>query len=412
MKIKVIGSGFSGLTTAYFANLAGFDVEVIESSARAGGLLSTESTPFGLVESAANGLLNSSLVEQLFLDVGATICPMKKTSKARYIFKDGVAKRWPLSFGESSSFIFRWLAASPGLKKRWRPKPSESIRDWGYRTIGPAAAENLLFPALQGIYAGNPLELSATLILARHFNSGQKKFPPLSKVRGTVCAPGGMGQLMTLLETYLQSRGVGFKKNLEIKRLSDVDGAGATIISTSVASACDILQGTEAEGVLRQIDVLPVVSITSWYSLGSSQIKGFGCLFPRSQNVRALGVLFNDQIFEGRSQYLSETWIYGGATDRSFIDFSDSEMVWQLAQDRALLYGQKDKPIDQRITRWPKAIPHYSLQLENLLKNQFQNPVDFKPVIGNVYLHGNYLGSLGLSKILERSKFLVDSIQI
>ena len=55
--IKVVGAGFSGLTTAYFLVKRGFKVQIIEKTSRAGGLIETLQTEHGLVEKAANGIL-------------------------------------------------------------------------------------------------------------------------------------------------------------------------------------------------------------------------------------------------------------------------------------------------------------------------------------------------------------------
>ena len=40
-------------------------------------------------------------------------------------------------------------------------------------------------------------------------------------------------------------------------------------------------------------------------------MRGFGVLFPEAAGIRALGVLFNTDIFEGRGRLRSETWIVG-----------------------------------------------------------------------------------------------------
>ena len=58
--INVVGAGFSGLTTAYFLTKCGFKVRVFEKTDRAGGLIRTIRSAHGLVETAANGLLNSA----------------------------------------------------------------------------------------------------------------------------------------------------------------------------------------------------------------------------------------------------------------------------------------------------------------------------------------------------------------
>jgi oxygen-dependent protoporphyrinogen oxidase len=51
------------------------------------------------------------------------------------------------------------------------------------------------------------------------------------------------------------------------------------------------------------------------------------------------------------------------------------------------------------VTRWPESIPHYSVDLELAL------PI-LERGAGNLFLHGNYMGHIGLAKILDRAAAL------
>ena len=76
--VKVVGAGFSGLTTAYFLVKRGFKVRILEKSCRAGGLIETTQTEHGLVEKAANGILNSAKLEAIAAEIGVPLrstCP-------------------------------------------------------------------------------------------------------------------------------------------------------------------------------------------------------------------------------------------------------------------------------------------------------------------------------------------------
>src|SRR5207302_4994344 len=71
--ITVVGAGFSGLVTAYLLSKAGRAVRVVEKRSRAGGLISTIKTEHGLIETAANGILNSARVEAMCADIGVPL---------------------------------------------------------------------------------------------------------------------------------------------------------------------------------------------------------------------------------------------------------------------------------------------------------------------------------------------------
>ena len=54
--------------------------------------------------------------------------------------------------------------------------------------------------------------------------------------------------------------------------------------------------------------------------------------------------------------------------------------------------------------RWPRALPHYDLELERLLRRGIDTPPD-------TFLAGNYLNGIGLPMLLERSWEVTQRIQ-
>src|SRR6267378_7948174 len=141
--IKVVGAGFSGLVTAYFLTKQGFKVQVYEQSSRAGGLIKTIRTPHGLVETAANGLLNSARLEVMCADIGVPLMPTRKEGRKRFIFR-GRPKQVPLTLSDIGRMALRFGVSARAL----RPRQFETIADWGRRVIGRGATDYLLTPAL------------------------------------------------------------------------------------------------------------------------------------------------------------------------------------------------------------------------------------------------------------------------
>ena len=91
--------------------------------------------------------------------------------------------------------------------------------------------------------------------------------------------------------------------------------------------------------------MLPLVRITAFYPDEATPPWGRGILFPRGGgDIRALGVLFNANIFPQRKGAYSESWIYGGATDRDVVDLADDELGAAMDRDRQVLYGRSDTP--------------------------------------------------------------------
>ncbi len=287
---------------------------------------------------------------------------------------------------------------------RLRPRPFETVSSWGRRVFGRGATDYLLIPALGGIYAGDPNRLSASLIFGKanlpdHLHTNR---PAKGKLHGTVAPPNGMQQLIDGLRDYLKRTGVEFLFNYDEKASAD----DPAVLCLSASGAAQYLAENAAtlSNALRKIEMLSLATVTCFYGPDAAKLNGFGCLFPRDQGFRARGVLFNTSIFEGRGPTHAETWIFGGALDGDIVDLSDEAFAVLIAAERERFYGAHNEPLDIRITRWPNALPHYSVELEKVLMT-LPGPPE------NVALVGNYLGRIGLTKILERAAVVADQFK-
>ena len=78
-KVSILGFGFSGLSAAWAFLNQGYEVEVFEKSEKVGGLLQTQVSDLGIIESAANAILKSDNVELMARDFGITWADRKST---------------------------------------------------------------------------------------------------------------------------------------------------------------------------------------------------------------------------------------------------------------------------------------------------------------------------------------------
>lgn len=387
-KFRVIGAGFSGLIAAYELVRRGHDVIIYEKQNKVGGLINTLKTSEGFVETAANGVLNTPAFEQLCRELNVPLVGTQKQSKKRFIFRDGKPQRWPLSFKSSAKLLW-------GFSKIKKPEDHETIADWGKRNFDQEAVDFLLSPALQGIYSGESERMSASLILNRFFVKQKKQRP---SIRGLVSPIDGMGQLMEALRAELVRCGVGFHFNHDFSA-SDLarENLSRTFIATNASAAGDLLKVAyplDSE-ILKKIEMLPLVRATLFFE-NRRKLKGFGCLFPKKEKFNSLGVLFDDSIFNRSNNKTMESWILGGALDRSIHQLSDDQILQKIAEDRSRLVKTYERPYHHVITRWPVALPHYTVQLEDDL-NQLSSDV-------KNHLLGNYLGKIGLSQMLEQTQ--------
>jgi oxygen-dependent protoporphyrinogen oxidase len=206
-----------------------------------------------------------------------------------------------------------------------------------------------------------------------------------------------MGELMSALTNSLSERGaeIHFESRFEIPEVITTP----IVLATSAWQASELLKSARPKLAtkLAHVESLPLLSVTCFFKHGNKDLRGFGCLFPRRQKFHSLGVLFNDCIFAGRARagIRSETWILGGAHNRDIAAVSDDEILRRILQDRGRLGGDDVPPLDYKIQRWTRALPHYTCDWAKHLEDVHDDPP--------IYLHGNYLGEIGLSRIYARS---------
>lgn len=385
--VTVVGGGFSGLATAYYLSRAGIPVEIVEKGDRLGGLIATLQTPHGPVETAAVGMRNSDQVDAVCRDLGLPmLCSTRSYSRARYIYRQR-PRRWPLNPGEWFALAARFATATARGSRR--PRPLETVEQWGARVMGRRATRWLLGPTLQGMYAGDPACLSASLVCGPWERTGR----PARK--GMVAPASGMQQLIDALEQRLRAREVSIRLNTAVR----LDGSTPAVICTSARDAAAILRDVapDASEALSTIDMLPVVRITAFYPDEATHQAGRGILFPRGGGIRALGVLFNTNIFPHRAGQYSESWIYGGAADRDVVDLSEDELGATMDRDRQRLCGRCDTPAARVVHRSRAALPHYDLQLESVQARGLDLPRGF-------FVVGNYVAGIGLPTLLEQAE--------
>ena len=378
--VDVIGAGLSGLATAWYLAEAGARVRVLEAGPRPGGLIRTQHVKEGLVETAARAFTWSDRTGALFDAVGIRPCFAREQSKRRYIFRGGRARRWPLTPFETAGAGARFGRAWIG--RQVRPRTTESVATWGARVFGPSATTWLIAPALQGIYASPPCELSASALF------GKKR-----ATRGKLAAPPrGMGEIIDRLHDALRARGVTFEFDKLIEQLDD---SIPTAICTNAPAAARLLapHAPALAAALGRIRMVSLVAATAFFAPHDDDLRGFGVLFPRSSGIEALGALFNAEIFAERSDLRSETWMYGSLSATG-VPRTDADAVAQISADRTVFTGRSETAVASYVARHIDALPLYNAAVLDAEATLGQLP----PRLAIV---GNYLGRLGVSSLLE-----------
>lgn len=402
IKISVIGAGFAGLTVALRLAQKGFSVDVYEKGDRVGGLLGTDQTPFGISERAANALIRTEKSEALFHELGLQQSLPLKSSSKRFLFR-GKPTTFPLTVSELFAVAKKVLPVL--IKKdfsKLTPEPGQTLKTWGETRLTPPLTRYILGPAMQGVYANRIDDLSASLILGPLFNRPKSS----KKYKGLLTGPGGMQDLVDKLEAQCRKLGVNFHLNSEVDPASLSDQV--VIISTSAKAAHLLTEkvAPEVSNLLGRISMSSLMSTTVFFKEPQTKYKGFGCLIPRDIGIRTLGILMNSYIFKDRDKTYNETWIMGGHHDSDLLQNTDAQVLNLIQTERQKILGLTSEIIDHKINRWNEALPYYNLELEQTLQE-----LQKVSLPQGLFLHGNYLSGIGLSKILERSDLIAEQIE-
>lgn len=388
----VIGAGLSGLVRAWSLVKRGEEVNLLESSPRAGGVVRTERRDGFLLELGPNTVRPTpeiwSLVEELGLAGEAIFADSRSP---RYIDFGGRLHPLPMS---PTALLRTGLLSGKG-KLRLLAEPfvgrrhgQESVRDFFARRFGSEVAERLIEPFVSGILAGDASRLSL-----------QECFPALARwerERGSLAAggfaafrqrdrgrraPRGLLSFREGLETFPRAmvRELGERLRLDtevlnISRPSDswriettrgMVEAQRLTLATPAAAAARLVAPFDPE-VSRALATVPcpplVVLHLAWAeSAFPSPLRGFGHLVVPQRERRILGAVWSSSLFPGRApEGLTLLTVFlGGARDPEAVLLSDGELSGIAARDVTSALGAKGEPRIVGVTRYPRALPQY-----------------------------------------------------
>jgi len=417
-RVAIIGAGFSGLTLALELVRLGVQVEIFEAKSQAGGLIQSRKGQV-LVETAAHALLASQDVEDLFTDLGVVPVQAGFVSKSKWIFRHK-ARKWPLAAIETAQTL--WALARAKWAGALLPRSFESLSAWADRNALSKFRELMLAPALQGVYGSQPENLAASLVLGALFTPELRLRK--GKSRGSLAPKHGMQELIDQMVETLKSRQARFHFQTVASVESLQNSFDAVIVAASARGAAEILKDSTPHlaAKLRGLPMVSLLTVTLGSMPASSRIQGFGCLFPRKEKFHSLGVLFNSDLFENRGPLENETWIF----PETALGKTDSEVLSDLLEDRRRLCDEEFKFQFAEVIRWPAVLPLYGSELESLLRSDvferqqsslkntalqiFHQGARVRESEKPLYLSGNYLGGIGLTKILSYNKRLAVKI--
>lgn len=282
----VIGAGMGGLTAALRLARAGFEVEVIEARADAGGLASGFEIEGFTFDGGPYILLDRPglawALDAVEIDIDRSLSLQRIDAVYQVEWPDGQSCRfasdrvatadrfealWPGAGGRYLAFVRQTAARYErlaSLQRVTRPGPmaliaAGALQDAPFllRPLGGVLAETGLPTRLQhavGIWtqiAGQPLDRApAPLAFVPALIHGQGSYYPV----------GGIGAVPALLFAEARRRGIAFRFNARVKTISHAHGrATGVLLDTNEAVHADVVvcNAAGAAAYLEMLDLVP-----------------------------------------------------------------------------------------------------------------------------------------------------------
>lgn len=402
--VIVVGAGISGLVAAWHLQQAGLSVQVLDSAARAGGVIGTQQREGFLYEQGPNSALETSpaigeLVDALGLRSELRYAP--EAAARRYVVKGGQLVALP---GSPAAFIgtplFSWRAKLALLREPFvKPAPpqmEESIAAFVRRRLGPEFLDLAIDPFVAGIYAGDPEAISVraafprlhaleqrwgSLLRGQFLGARERRRlnQPAKNMARSFSFTGGMQALTDRLAQgldrlalnaralALQPEPSGFTLQAEQGGQTVTWRSRALLLALPADAAAALLRphAADAASALDGIAYAPVATVATAYPVAqvAHPLDGFGCLVPRRERRQMLGVLFSSTLYEGRAPAGTAllTAFIGGQRQPELVSRAEAAIGELALAEQSALLGAHGAPLMQAVTRWPRAIPQYTL---------------------------------------------------
>lgn len=370
--VHIWGAGVSGLLMGHFLSRRGYTVDVYEKSHRVGGKIQSHALAEGVIEEGPNAIYATEAIESWLSSLGLTVLPA--TPKLKRRLWNGRALS-PMSLPLLLRLVVRLWLKAPRIDDQTR------VSDFFRPLLGPYV-EALLSPALQGIYGSGADELTVTALWPQIPREG-RYFRALRSLRGprarSVSFPKGMSEFIHALADSISGE-------IHLNYQGPFALRPNTIICADAQSAAELVRTIWPDGAraLAGVHYLPLQSTLVEAPSPIETQRTFGYLFPRASGIRSLGVLFNREIFQGRTGL---TFIVPGASGAQDVVRQDLQRL-----------GWPEAPM--RIHAWERALPRYNgsrTQAIKELRTSTSRPRELT-------LFGNYVSGISLRDMIQAAQ--------
>lgn len=390
----VVGAGVAGLAAAVELGRAGRTVQVLEASNDIGGLAQTERQAGYLIERGPSSLSQPSPEVTALLELVGLwprrIMPLASAGN-RWTVRNGALVPIP----RSALQLLRSSLLSPRGKLRLAgalvphaadESEAESLGGFVSRRLGREALERLADPFQQGIFAGDPEQLSVThafpglrAMEAAHGSLMRAAIRGGGRRRAVVSFPDGIGELPRTLAAQLASPvRTGTRVHAARPHRSGWEvqlANGDRLVTRELLLAVPphqlamLVVEASLAPALENLVTMPAASLaTVALGFSRSQVKhaldGVGVLIPHCEHRQALGILFSSSTFAGRapSDEVLLTVLIGGMRQDALVDLPDEALCEIAVSEARSLLGASGAPRLVVVSRRHDAIPQFDLR--------------------------------------------------
>ena len=442
----VVGGGISGLVCTYALRKAGIDAQLVEASARFGGVIHSVSRDSFLIELGPQSFSSTAALRELCRELEISNQLLEAPPRApRYVLVDGTLQSVPMDpsaflLGELVNSATKWALLRDIFGKTVPPDADESVAAFVRRKFSDQLLDRLVGPFVSGVYAGDPERLSV-----------RSAFPQLyeaEKTSGSIVR--GMLQLAkskkrprerpilqtfregneTLVRALADKLGPAVRTRVSVIEIVQQDHRtfGVTlqaigmeeyvttktlILATPTDVAGQMLSklDSEFEAKLAPIEYASVAVVSLGYHKKDIKhsVGGFGFLVPRSAGLRVLGSVWNSSLFPGRApkDHALLTSFVGGTTDPAAAKLKPEELASIVHREISPILSIQSDPVFSNVTIWPRALPQYNLghggRLAAVAKLLQRYP--------GIWLTGNYLRGPAIGSCVEQALAVANEVR-
>lgn len=446
MRVAVVGGGLGGLTAARALIAAGVDAHVFEASARAGGVLGTDTVDGFVREHAASSFLGGPPrgAYALCKALGVEIETASPRAKNRFIYIDGKLRALPRSPAQLvTSDLLTWRGKLDLVREPFRPAErhddDESVHAFAARRLGAEAARAIVAPFVTGVYAADAHDISLAAgfprlarleangglvrgmlrevsrgLFGKAVNIAMRK-PSKKLPRGLYAPKGGLRALVDALAAEL---GPAVRTNARIAELAPssggilVDGErfDGAVLAIPAEDAAPLVAIPELANRLAMFHRAPAALVYLGYRAADvpKADNAFGALVATGEAPRVLGIVFESTVWTERApaDHVLLRCIYAGGRDPGAYDLDDAALIARARKDAGIVLGATGTPVHASVIRWPRGVAQYAVGHRDLVRDAVTAARSHKIVLAGA----DYRGP-GINDICADADLVVDEVR-